>query len=116
MPVQAVIPSGSTNGRLILATATSTPGVLIHTATAAAGQMDEVNLWAVNDSATGASVKVTIEWGSAAAADNIILQVPANSGLYPICSGRLNGGVTAKVFASTASVVSILAVVNRITP
>jgi hypothetical protein len=60
--------SGSTNGRQIKVVATASAGTLIHTAHATA--LDEIWLYAVNDTATDRLL--TIQWGGTTATDDDI--------------------------------------------
>lgn len=106
--------SGGTNGRNILVAAIATPGTLIHTSTAVVSELDEVWLWADNSSAS--DVKLTIEFGGVTAPnDTIEYTVPAEDGLYLVLPGLLlDGGVVARAFAATGSVLVINGYVNRI--
>ncbi len=104
--------STSAAGEGIQVAATSTPGTLIHTATASP-DMDEVTLLAVNISAT--AVKLTIEWSGAGTAQNIEQTIPGESGLVMVIPGlRLSGGLTVKAFAGTTAVITIFGNVNRV--
>ena len=106
--------SGSTSGKGVLVVQTATAGTLIHTAVAGAVSLDEIWLYAVNTSAS--SVKLTIEYGSATAPnDNIEVVVLPEAGLVTVLPGLLmNGGLTVKAFAGTASVITIHGFVNQI--
>ncbi|MEN6480909.1 MAG: hypothetical protein ABFD29_01850 [Anaerolineaceae bacterium] len=105
--------SGSTDGKPISITATSTPGTVIHTAVAGTSNFDEIWLWAQNNGTT--DVLLTVEFGSADAVNNIIVSVPYKSGMFPIIPGLiLQNGATVKAFAGTTAVVSILGFVNNI--
>jgi len=106
--------SGSTSGKGILVVQTATAGTLIHTAVAGASAIDEIWLYAVNTSTS--AVKLTVEYGAATAPDNNIeLTVAAESGLVLVSPGLiLNGGLTVKAFAATASVIVLYGYVNKI--
>lgn len=105
--------SGSTNGRAIAVAATATPGTLIHTATSTAGVLDEVWLYADNNSTT--NVKLTVEFGGTTTADQIEITITGESGLVLIAPGLiLNGGTVVRAFAGTANALSIIGYVNRI--
>ena len=110
---EAVIPSGSTNGRQILVAATATAGTIIHTAHATS--LDEVYIWATNNHTT--TVNLTIEWGGVTSPNDLIqMSIPSKSGLYLVSPGvRVTGGVVIRAFAGTTNVISISANVNRIT-
>lgn len=111
--------SGSTNGRLINVTATSTAGTLIHATGTSSTIIDELWLYAVNSSAS--DVKLTIEYGGTTAPnDHIEFTVKAENGLYLIVPGLvLTGtGVAAnnvRAFAGTTAVINVGGYVNRIT-
>ena len=106
--------SGSTSGKGVVVVATATAGTLIHTAVAGASAIDAIWLYAVNTSTS--AVKLTIEYGAAPAPDNNIeLTVAAESGLVLVSPGLiLNGGLTVKAFAATASVIVLYGYVNKI--
>lgn len=104
--------SGSTNNVPIAVAATSTPGTTIHTAHATA--LDEIWLYAVNSSTT--AVKLTIEFGGTATAQNIELSIAGESGLVVVIPGiPLTGSSIVRAFAGTGSVINITGYVNRIT-
>jgi hypothetical protein len=101
------------NGRPIIINATASPGDLIHTAVNSAGVLDEIWLWGVNNDSS--DVVVTIEFGGAAARDQMPLTVPAVAGLYQLVPGiPLIGGVEVRAFAQTTGVINIFGYVNRI--
>lgn len=105
--------SGSTNGKGINVAATATTGTTIHTAGAGTSQFDEVWMYAVNTSTS--SVKLTVEYGGTAAADNIEITIPGESGLVLVVPGLfLNNGLSVTAFAGTANVISIHGYVNRV--
>jgi hypothetical protein len=105
--------SGSTNGRQIKVVATASAGTLIHTAHATA--LDEIWLYAVNDTATDRLL--TIQWGGTTATDDDIeFTVGAQNGLYLIVPGLLlTGGTVVRAFcAAAANAIQISGYVNRI--
>ena len=105
--------SGSTNGRQIKVAATASAGTLIHTAHATA--LDEIWLYAVNDTATDRLL--TIQWGGTTATDDDIeFTVKAQNGLYLIVPGLLlTGGTVVRAFcAAAADAIQISGYVNRI--
>jgi hypothetical protein len=105
--------SGSTNGRPIAVAATATAGTVIHTAVSGTSSIDEVWLYAVNTS--GSAVKLTIEFGGVANADNIELTLAGESGLILVSPGLpLQNGLVVRAFAATTNVISISGYVNRI--
>lgn len=110
-----VLLSGSTNGKGILVTATSSTGTTIHTATSGTSNLDEVWLYAVNSSAN--AVKLTFEWGETTAPNgNIEITIPAESGLYLVVPGLLlQNSLVISAFAATGSVIVIHGFINRIT-
>ena len=108
--------SGSTDGYGIELTQTSTAGNTIHQAVAGttAGTYDEVWLWAQNNHT--ADVVLTIEYGDADHAQNIIVTVPFKSGLVPVVPGLvLQNALYVKAFAATTAVITIFGFINTIT-
>jgi hypothetical protein len=110
--------SGSTDGLGIKVTGTGTGStVTVHTAVAGTtvGTFDEIWIYAVNTSAS--SVKLTIEWGTATAADgNIEVTVLPEAGLVTIIPGLiLQNAKVVKAFAGTADVILLTGFVNSIT-
>jgi hypothetical protein len=109
--------SGSTDGLAIKVTGTSTAAtVTLHTAVAGttAGVFDEIWLYANNTSSS--AVKLTLEWGTATAADgNIELTIAAESGLVLVVPGLiLQNTKVVKAFAATADVILLTGYVNQI--
>jgi hypothetical protein len=109
--------SGSTDGMAIKVTGTSTAAtVTVHTAVASVttGVFDEIWLYANNTSAS--AVKLTLEWGTATAADgNIELTIAAESGLVLVVPGLiLQNSKVVKAFAGTADVILLSGYVNAI--
>ena len=67
--------SGSTDGRGINVTATSSAGTTIHTGSSTAAHYDTINLYATNIDTS--AIKLTIEWGgTTAAGDHIEVTIP----------------------------------------
>lgn len=105
--------SGSTNGKAILVSQTATAGDLIHTAQSGTAGLDEVWLYASNNSAT--TVKLTVEYGGVAEEDHIELNIPGESGLVLVVPGLvLNNAQVVRAFAATTNVISISGYINRI--
>lgn len=109
-----VLLSGCTNGKGIKVVQTATAGDTIHTAIAGTSDLDEIWIYAVNSSSS--VVKLTLEWGEAAAPDgNIEVNIPPESGLYLITPGLLlQNELIVKAFASVTNVILIHGFVNRI--
>ena len=110
--------SGSTDGLPIKVTGTATAGaVTVHTAVSGTtvGTFDEIWVYANNTSAT--AVKLTVEYGTATAADgNIELTIAAESGLVLVIPGLiLQNSRVVKAFAATADVILLTGYVNSIT-
>jgi hypothetical protein len=107
--------SGSTSGRGILVVATTSPGTSIHTAVSGSTDMDEIWLYAFNE--TAADIVTTFQFGGTTVlGDDITCTIPTKSGLQLVVPGLLlNGGTLVKCFAATASGVIIQGFVNRIT-
>jgi hypothetical protein len=110
--------SGSTDGKAVKVTGTSTSAtVTVHTGPTNTAHLHEVWIYANNTS--GTDVKLTLEWGTATAADgNIEYTVKAENGLSLIIPGLLlKGNATAliiKAFAGTADVILLTGYVNVI--
>lgn len=108
--------SASTDGDPIQISATATAGTTVHTAVAATDQIDMVHLFLCNNHT--ASVECEIEWGSTTAATNIVLTIPADSGLVRVTP---EGGLptqnsnTVAVFAGTTNVIAAYGHVVRST-
>jgi len=111
--------SGSTSGRPILITQTSTagPANTIHTSVASIvdGTWDEIWLWAYNSHSS--DVILTIEFGGQDTPDqNIKITIPFQAGLIPIIPGLiLQNEYIVKAFAEVGSVVTLSGFVNSIT-
>ena len=110
--------SGSTDGKAIKLTGTDSAGaVTVHTAVAGTtvGTFDEIWLYANNTSAS--AVKLTIEFGTATAADgNIELTIAAEAGLVLVVPGLiLQTAMVVEAFAATADVILLPGFVNAIT-
>ena len=106
--------SASANGKGILVAATATIGTTIHTAGAGTANFDEVWLYAHNNSSS--SVKLTIEYGSVSAQDNIELVISGESGLVLIVPGLfLNNSLVITAFAALTNVITIHGYINRVT-
>jgi hypothetical protein len=108
-----VLLSGSTNGRGIKVVQTATAGTTIHTAVTGTTDQDNVWLWAQNNHT--ATVTLTLEWGNASTDDNIIVPIPAKSGLYLVTPGLpLQNELVIKAFASVANVVIMHGYADRL--
>jgi len=105
--------SASTNGRPIQVAATSSTGTTIHTAAAGTTSIDEIHLWAVNNSTL--DVLLTIEHGGTGAQNEIKFLIPAQVGLVEL-GGKLvlQNGLLIRAYAGTTNVLNISGYVNRI--
>jgi hypothetical protein len=110
--------SGSTDGLAVKVTGTNSAGaVTVHqsyTTVTTAGLFDEIWMYANNTSSS--AVKLTLEWGTATAADgNIELTIAAESGLVLVVPGLiLQNTKVVKAFAATADVILLTGYVNQI--
>lgn len=105
--------SGSTNGRPIAVTATTSVGAnAVHAAHAT--NKDEIWLWATNNSAS--AVDVTVGLGGVAAGDLLTVSVPAKTTVQLLPGTPVSGGLTTAVYAGTTAVVNVFGFVNRIAP
>lgn len=105
--------SGSTNGAGIVVAANTAPGTLIHTATSASDEQDEVYLWGASDSTSNVNLSLVI--GTTA----IPLTVqfgPKGEGLVQIDPGMpLTGGATIRAYSiDGAGAIVLYGIVNRI--
>jgi hypothetical protein len=106
----------STDGLAVKVTGISTAAAnTVHTTAAGTSSLDEVWIYANNTSAT--ATKLTIEWGTAVAADgNIEITIAAEAGLVLVIPGLvLTNSKTVKAFAATGSVILLTGYVNRVT-
>ncbi len=108
-PVNA---SGSSNGQPILIVAGSTPGTVLHAATSAATEWDEVEVYVSNTDTTDR--KFTLEVGGATAGKIIEQTIPAEGGAVFVWRGRVQGGTSIAGFAATANVLNATVIVNRL--
>lgn len=110
--------SGSTDGKPIKVVATASSGTTIHSTGTSASVVDEIWLYAYNDSA--AAQLLTIQFGGTTAVDDDIkIIIPSQSGLTLVVPGLIltgNGSTasTVRAYAATTNVVTISGYVNRI--
>jgi len=99
-PISREFLSESTNGGYINVTASGSPGTLIHTSTAVAGEKDEVWLWGVNNTANEASL--VIEWAGVDDVANITqVGIPSANGRQLLIAGEtIAGGLEIKVYSN----------------
>jgi hypothetical protein len=107
--------SGSTNGRGIpVLGATTSGGVLVHTAQTATGGSDEVWLYAVQYGTTTGQT-LTVRHGGATSADEIKIPMQPQIGAEEVMRGFvLNGGLEVRAFCTTSNELSIHGWVNRV--
>jgi hypothetical protein len=110
----AIIPSGSIDGKMKEVNAIATLGDELHTAVTGTNHMDEIWVWAINHAAT--AKLLTIEFGGVTGDDDLIeYSVPSQDGLHLVVPGiRLQNGLVVRAFCETADVVSCAVNVNRI--
>lgn len=108
-----ILLSGSTNGRPILVTGTSS-GAAVTVHTAHATQRDRVHLWATNTQA--AAVKLTVQFGGTTSPnDEIEITIPGESGLALVVDGEmLTNSLVVRAFAATGSVINLCGWVERV--
>jgi hypothetical protein len=117
--ISKIVLSGSSQGKPIQVTATSSNGTTIHSTGTSSTTIDEVWLYATNNDTISANL--TIEYGGIGTASEITLGVPSKSGLSIILAGSILTGTgtastTIKAYASTTNVVNLLGYINRIVP
>lgn len=106
-----VLLSGSTNGRPIAVTATSSPGTTIHTAVSGTSSIDEIILTASNIDSSDRTL--TLEHGGTSTSDQLKVVVPANS-IAEIPPLQLQNSLVLKAFADSANKINLAGKVNRI--
>ncbi len=116
--------SGSTNGKPINVTASSSPGTTIHTATSnstpgAGGIWDEIWVWISFDTLIGIPLFAVSEFGGATSPDNVFrIQPMYQSGTQLIIPGLiLQNSKVLKIWqtATTSGNLCVSGFVNRIT-
>lgn len=107
--------SGSTNGKQIKVTSTTSGGAnTIHTAVSGTAAYDEIWLYAYNDDSV--TRNLTIFWGGTTDPDNAIrVAVTSRTGRLLVVDGMLlQNGLIVKAYADTANVIMIDGFVNNI--
>jgi hypothetical protein len=106
--------SGSTNGKGILVTGTSTgASVTVHTAVSGTTSLDEIWIWAMNNDTVDRVL--TIEWGETTATNDTVINIPTKSGRFLIIDGRLlQNSLVVTAFAAAANVIVLDGFVNKV--
>lgn len=110
--------SGSSGGRGIKVAATASPGTTIHATGTSATIKDEVWLYATNNDT--AAIALTIQLGGTTATDDdIVLSIPAKSGMTLMLPGLVLVGTGSaardiKAYAAVANKIVLHGYVNRI--
>lgn len=117
--ISKVLFSSSSSGKPILISATNSGGTTIHTTTTSATTIDEVWLYASNNSLS--TVSLVIEYGATGSTNEIYTGIPSRSGLSIILPGLLltGDGATSsniRAYASTTDKINIVGYINRIVP
>lgn len=100
--------SGSTNGKGVKVTATATAGTTVHTAASGTTTFDLVTLWAQNNNSSGTTRTLTLEWGATSTDNNIIVSIPARTGLVLIADRLpIQNSLVVGAFADVANEVII---------
>lgn len=105
--------SGCSGGQMLTLTGTTwSNATLLHTAIAGTTGMDEIWLWAMNNSVTDATIIVA--WGHQSHS-SIIQTISGQSGLQIVAPGLLlNKGFSVWAYGGTGNVIQVLGFVNRI--
>jgi hypothetical protein len=111
--------SGSTDGSPIQISATSSPGTPLHTSGTSSAIIDEVWLYAVNNDT--AIRGLVVEFGGTGSSYEIIVGIPAQSGLTVVIPGvgvRGDGSTASSVaaYATVTDVINVVGFVNRLNP
>ena len=108
--------SGSANGKPIKVTSTTTGAAdTIHTAVAGASNIDLIDVYATNNSAS--AVDVSLGWGGVTADETIgPISIPADAGPVKIADKfMLQNGLIVKAWAGSANVIFITGLVSGYT-
>lgn len=111
--------SQSSNGKSILLSLSAVPGSLIHATGTSSNNIDEVWLYAANNST--ADALVTVYWGSSASSDILAsILIQAYAGTTLISPGLIltgNDSVASTIYATVSqpSAVEMVGYINRIT-
>jgi len=108
--------SGSTSGRPVKISATTSPGTTIHT-TLGTASTDEVYLYANNTDTVTRTL--TIQWGGTTSPDDsIVVGIAAQSGIFLVIPGLIlvdtGAALTIRAFADFTNIINITGYVNRI--
>lgn len=105
--------SGSTGGKGIAVSATSSPGTTIHT-TNNDGDLEEIWIYAINIASTDQDL--TIQFGGTSASDGIAVSLPKKEGLLVIVPGFIleGTGLVVRAFGETSNDINIFGYVNKI--
>jgi len=105
--------SGSTDGKAINITATSSPGTTIHTGSSTAADLHEVWLYAINYGTS--SQWITVQWGGTASADSYTTLVDPTVGMVLIAPGLvIKGNATPNVIRAFATLTNSIAVIGYV--
>jgi hypothetical protein len=94
----------------------ASPGTIIHTAVSGTSDMDEIYLYACNIDTE--AILLTIEKGDTSASDQLVMNIPAQSGVFLNLPGTpLNNSLVVRGFAvaGKADKINVDGFVNRIT-
>ena len=104
--------SGSTDGRPVAISATSSPGTTVHTAATATQVTDWLYCYAAN-TATAARI-LTLEYGGTASSDQIIVSIPAQDGHYKVMDGMpIKNSLLLRGFATAGTGLAVAGYRNR---
>lgn len=97
--------SGSTNGQPIKVTATTYPGVVVHTAVSGTSSIDYISLTASNQHS--ADVRLWFTWGDTPTA-SMAFDVPTLDGKYVVTDREpLQNSLIVRTYADVANVVYV---------
>jgi hypothetical protein len=108
--------SGSTNGLSIrVLGATTSGGVLVHSAYTDTGGSDEVWLYGYQYGTTSGQT-VTVRFGGATLGDEIrVAMTPGSAGVIPVIPGLpINNSLEVRAFCTTSNEISLYGWVNRV--
>lgn len=114
--VKPVSASGSTNGRPIQVSATSSPGDLLHAVSSTSGEWDEVWVWVSNTSSSQRTI--SLELGGTSANDLWVANIPPNRADVLVLKGHRFPGAASlniRAFVDSGTDLNVRVNVNRIT-
>lgn len=103
--------SGSSNGKMVVVSASSSPGTIVHTAISGSANKEEVWIYGTNRHTS--NVGLIIEWGGTSSADQIPLSLQPGAGLNLLVPGLpLNNSLVVRAYVSASSTINLINLVG----